>query len=112
MPLSTLHRTHDRDRPLPGDAQDESLLVALAQQDRQAFAPLYDHYVGPIYRYCYQRLGRREAAEDATSLVFVKALNALPTYRGGAFGGWLFAIAHNTVMDTLRAAPSRLPDQS
>ena len=106
MPLSTLRRAQDVDRVLPGDAQDERVLVALALHDRQAFAPLYDHYVGPIYRYCYQRLGNREAAEDAASLVFVKALNALPTYQGGAFAGWLFAIAHNVVIDSLRTATS------
>jgi RNA polymerase sigma-70 factor (ECF subfamily) len=106
MPLSALHRVHDVDRVLPGEVQDERVLVALALHDRQAFAPLYDHYVGPIYRYCYQRIGNREAAEDAASLVFVKALNALPTYRGGAFAGWLFAIAHNVVIDSLRTATS------
>jgi RNA polymerase sigma-70 factor (ECF subfamily) len=104
MPMSVVQHRRDDQRILPGDEQDERALVARAQHDRQAFAPLYDHYVGPIYRYCAQRLGSREAAEDATSLVFIKALNALPAYRGGAFGGWLFAIAHNVVMDSHRTA--------
>jgi RNA polymerase sigma-70 factor (ECF subfamily) len=72
--------------------------------DPCAFAPLYLLYVDPIYRYCFRRLGSQEEAEDATSLVFVKALAALATYRldGPSFRSWLFAIAHNTVTDERR----------
>lgn len=85
--------------------EDEAALIAAARMDRQAFAPLYERYVTPIYRYCYHRLGHREAAEDATSLVFTKALAALPRYRPtGSFRSWLFAIAHNTVIDLARGS--------
>ena len=83
---------------------DEAALVALAQIDRRAFAPLYARYADPVYRYCYRRLGNPEAAADATSQVFVKALAALPRFRAGSFRSWLFAIAHNTVVDDLRGA--------
>lgn len=82
---------------------DEAALVALARHDRAAFAPLYRRYVGPIYGYCHHRLGAREPAEDATSVVFTRALAALPSYRGGSFRGWLFGIAHHVVADALRA---------
>jgi RNA polymerase sigma-70 factor (ECF subfamily) len=90
--------------------QDDLALVVRARQDRQAFAALYDTYVDPVYRYCFRRLGSREAAEDATSLVFAKALAALPEYRdeNPSFRSWLFAIAHNVLADALR---SRRPDQ-
>ncbi len=74
---------------------DDHALVAAAVRDRQAFAPLYARYAVPIYRYCYRRLGSRESAEDATSIVFANALAALHTHRGGSFRGWLFTIAHN-----------------
>jgi RNA polymerase sigma-70 factor (ECF subfamily) len=77
--------------------------VERARHDRQAFAPLYRHYVARVYGYCYHRLGSREAAEDATSLVFAKALTALPGHRGCSFRGWLFGIAHHVVADALRA---------
>jgi hypothetical protein len=46
-------------------APDEAALVARAQADRHAFAPLYARYLDPVYRYCYRRLGSKEAAEDA-----------------------------------------------
>jgi len=81
---------------------DDAALVARAQADPRAFAPLYERYVDPVYRYCYRRVGSREAAEDATALVFTKALAALPAYRAGSFAGWLFAIAHNVVADVHR----------
>jgi len=80
-------------------------LVALAKSDPRAFAPLYARYFDPVYRYCYRRLGHPEAAADATSHVFAKALAALPGYREDApsFRSWLFAIAHNVITDDLRA---------
>ena len=86
-----------------GDGADDNALAAAAQANRQAFASLYERYVAAIFRYCYHRLGDREAAEDATSLTFTKALDALPRYRpSGSFRSWLFAIAHNTVTDDVR----------
>ena len=84
-------------------AEPEAALVARAKVEPEAFAALYARYVGPVYRYCYARLGSREEAEDATSQVFLRALAALPRYRErGTFAAWLFAIAHNTVTDTHR----------
>jgi RNA polymerase sigma-70 factor (ECF subfamily) len=84
-------------------AVDDAELVARAQADRQAFAMLYRRYLDPIYQYCYRRLGNRETAEDATSLVFTKAFASLPTYRAGSFRSWLFAIAYHVITDDLRA---------
>ena len=80
-------------------------VVAAARTDPRAFAPLYNRYVDPVYRYCVRRLGHPEAAADATGQVFAKALAALPRYREdmGSFRSWLFAIAHNVVVDEVRA---------
>ena len=83
--------------------EDDAALVAEAKRDRQAFALLYRRYVGPVYRYCVHRLGSQEEAEDATSLVFAKALVALPGCRDDTFRAWLFAIAHNVVADVHRS---------
>lgn len=86
---------------------DEAEIIARATLDRQAIAPLYNRYLPAVYRYCYARLGSREAAEDLTSLVFARALAALPTYRGGSFAAWLFTIARNAVSNASRRAPDR-----
>jgi RNA polymerase sigma-70 factor (ECF subfamily) len=88
---------------------DEVAIVALARQNPAAFAPLYEAYLAPVYRYCYRRLGSREAAEDATSQVFERALRSLGSFRGGSFRAWLFAIAHNAVADAWRRQGARPP---
>jgi RNA polymerase sigma-70 factor (ECF subfamily) len=70
--------------------------------DRFAFTLLYERYVHKVHRYCLVRLGSREAAEDATSEIFLKLLRDLPHYRGGLFVSWLFSIAQHTVVDLQR----------
>ncbi|HEU0114610.1 MAG TPA: sigma-70 family RNA polymerase sigma factor [Thermomicrobiales bacterium] len=92
-----------------GDGLNDSTLLALAKQDRQAFAALYRRYVDAVYRYCERCLGDREAAEDAVSLTFTKALAALPRCRDDAFRPWLFTIAHNVIVDMVRKRPPAWP---
>jgi RNA polymerase sigma-70 factor (ECF subfamily) len=92
------------ERERPAAPLDERAQITLAQRDPHAFAPLYHCYADPVYRYCYRRLGDPEAAADATSTVFIRALAALPRYNHGSFRAWLFAIAHNTVIDGWRGA--------
>lgn len=95
-----LRRLHPTQEP----AASESLLVEQARDDREAFAALYARYFDPVYRYCYYRLGSREAAEDATSQIFLQVLTALPRYQEvGTFRSWLFTIAHNVVTNRARA---------
>ncbi len=101
---------HDPWRPVPPTTEgDERLIVARARHDRSAFAPLYERYLNDVYRYCHFRLGSREAAEDVTSLTFLKAMSSLDQYRGGSFRAWLFTIAHRTVIDHVRARRPDLP---
>jgi RNA polymerase sigma-70 factor, ECF subfamily len=86
------------------DAALERLVEASRDGDSEAFGGLFDHFHGPIYRYIASRVQRPSDAEDLTQLVFVKALEALPRYesRGIPFGGWLFRLARNTVIDHVR----------
>ena len=80
-------------------------LVAEAQSgDEWAFGMIFDHFHEPIYRYIASRVHRPSDAEDLTQHVFVKALEALPRYesRGIPFGGWLFRLARNAVIDHIR----------
>jgi RNA polymerase sigma-70 factor, ECF subfamily len=80
-------------------------LVAEAQSgDEWAFGMIFDHYHEPVYRYIASRVHRPSDAEDLTQLVFVKVLEALPRYeaRGVPFGGWLFRLARNAVIDFVR----------
>jgi RNA polymerase sigma-70 factor (ECF subfamily) len=90
----------------PGDPGDtDAVLVSQARQgDTQAFALLYRRYVAKVYDFAHHRLGSREAAEDATQTVFLRAYGSLSSCRDGdRFAGWLFAIARNVVHDSWRA---------
>jgi RNA polymerase sigma-70 factor, ECF subfamily len=92
---------------------DETLdrLVAEAQRgDPEAFGRIFDAYAGPIHRFIASRVNRPSDAEDLTQLVFVKALEALPRYeaRGIPFGGWLFRLARNAIIDQARTRRDHL----
>ena len=86
------------------DAAIDRLVKEARDGDAWAFGLLFDHYHLPVYRYIASRVYRPSDAEDLTQLVFVKALEALPRYeaRGIPFGGWLFRLARNTVIDHVR----------
>ena len=88
---------------LDDNAIDRLVLDAQAG-DAWAFGLIFDHYHLPVYRFIVSRVQRPADAEDLTQLVFVKALEALPRYesRGIPFGGWLFRLARNAVIDHAR----------
>ena len=93
------------------DAETIDRLVAEAQAgNREAFGQIFDEYHQPIYRFVVSRVGRPSDAEDLTQLIFVKALEALPRYtaRGIPFGGWLFRLARNAVIDHVRTRRDHL----
>jgi RNA polymerase sigma-70 factor, ECF subfamily len=102
------HLLHNRsgcqhpNEPVAEPVSSDDELVALAMEDPRHFSLLYARYLDPVHRYCYRRLGSREAAEDATSLVFTNALTAFPHYRHTSFRGWLFTIAHHVITDRYR----------
>jgi RNA polymerase sigma-70 factor (ECF subfamily) len=82
----------------------DEALVRLAQERRSAFGPLYRKYAAAIYRYALRLLRSPAMAEDATSATFMRALSALPRFdpESGTFRAWLFAIAHNAIVDQIR----------
>ncbi|MFN8019246.1 MAG: RNA polymerase sigma factor [Acidimicrobiales bacterium] len=79
-------------------------LVERAQQgDRDAFGELFRIHHAGVHRVATARLGR-ERADDATAEAFTRAWHALPRYQrtGAPFAAWLYAIARNVAIDTIR----------
>jgi RNA polymerase sigma-70 factor (ECF subfamily) len=101
-----------------GDAsRSETALIAAAQRDRAAFAPLYAIYVDRVYGYLRGRVGRAGAEEvaDLTQQVFLQALDALPRYQareGLSLAAWLLRIARNAAIDWQRRRRPTLPWQA
>ncbi len=88
------------------DSKTEERLVNEAKKNKEAFTALYTHYYPYILNYIVNKVGNKEAAEDLTSSVFEKALNAIESFKwqGISFSSWLFRIAKNTVIDFYRAS--------
>ena len=86
------------------DEAVERLVQEAQRGDPWAFGRIFDTYNEQVYRFIASRVHRPSDAEDLTQLVFVKVLEALPRYeqRGIPFGGWLFRLARNTIIDHTR----------
>jgi RNA polymerase sigma-70 factor (ECF subfamily) len=82
--------------------QSDDVLAERALYDPEAFTLLYRAHALNVYRYCYRKLQDRDSAEDATSQTFVNAYAGLRRLGHKPFRPWLFAIAHNVVVDMHR----------
>jgi RNA polymerase sigma-70 factor (ECF subfamily) len=85
--------------------ESESRLLQRAKAyDVDALAEIYDHYEARIYSYIYHRVGSQAVAQDLTSQVFLRVLEAIQHDRtwDSSFSGWLYRIAHNLVIDYYR----------
>jgi len=85
-------------------SSEENLVRQAVDGNQQAFTRLYDEHFDKIYRYIYFRVSNQAEAEDLTQEVFLKALQAIGSYkwRDLPFAAWLFRIAHNQVIDHFR----------
>ena len=84
-------------------ADDLDLVGRARAGDQVAFTRLFEQYHAPILNYVTRLVGDRATAEELTQDTFIKAYNALPETRADlAFKPWLYRIAHNTAISTLR----------
>jgi RNA polymerase sigma-70 factor (ECF subfamily) len=84
----------------------ERRLVDAATADPGAFGELYDFYLPRIYGFIHRRLRERSVTEDITATTFERAYTSLRQgrLRNDAFGGWLYRVASNAVVDHVRAS--------
>ena len=76
-----------------------------ATGNKQAFAPLYERYYQPLYRYCRSIVHDDADAQDALQSTFASAFAALrKAQRDAPLRPWLFRIAHNEAVSVHRAA--------
>jgi RNA polymerase sigma-70 factor (ECF subfamily) len=97
-------------RPVSTVAYAEELVRRIRASETEAFDELYKRYSPRVFGYLYQRLnGNIEEAEDITAEVFAKVYQKIDTFevRGAPLSSWLFRIARNRLIDSVR----RRPDQ-
>jgi RNA polymerase sigma-70 factor, ECF subfamily len=86
---------------LPTDAE----LLAAACTDAAAFRAFYERYADRVYRYHLRRVREQHAAHDLTAETFAQAWFARARFHdraGGTAVPWLFAIARNVLVDSVR----------
>jgi RNA polymerase sigma-70 factor (ECF subfamily) len=89
----------------------EQALVAGARADAAAFGELYDFYLPRIYAFVARRVEDRAVAEDLTATTFERALGAVrrEDFRNASFGGFLYRVASNAVVDHARRSRRTIP---
>lgn len=78
-------------------------MLAFAQGDAGAFDRLYARHKGTVFRFISRSLPTRADAEEIFQEVWMKAIEARSRYEPRAkFTTWIYAIAHNRLVDLWR----------
>jgi RNA polymerase sigma-70 factor, ECF subfamily len=86
----------------------ETLLARAAAGDDGAFRELTDRHRRELQLHCYRILGSMHDAEDALQETLLSAWRGLPRFEGRAsLRAWLYRIATNRCLDSLRDAGRR-----
>ena len=88
-----------------GGDSDEALMLRFAGGDVRAFEELYRRHELRVWRYLQRNLGNRAISDELTQDVWFAVARAASGYRPSArFTTWLLTLAHNRLVDALRAA--------
>jgi len=89
-----------------GSADDMALVQDFISGRASAFDVLYERHAKQVYNLCLGILGNPDDARDAMQDTFVQLYNSLPRFRGQSkFSTWLYRIAVNKCIDTVRRRP-------
>src|SRR5215207_628546 len=97
-------------RPASTVAYAEDLVRRIRENEADAFDELYSRYSPRVFGYLFQRLnGNLEEAEDLTAEVFTKVYEKIDRFQvqGAPLSAWLFRIAHNRLIDSVRRRPKQ-----
>lgn len=86
------------------DTDDAALIERCRAGEVAAFEPLVEKYRQRVWRLAYNTLRDREEAWDVAQEAFIRAYQALPSFRGqAAFYTWLYRIVMNVAADRARS---------
>jgi RNA polymerase sigma factor (sigma-70 family) len=92
----------------PSQETDEDLMARFARGDVDAFENLYRRHELRVFRYLHRNLRNEAGANDLMQEVWFAVVRNAVSYQPTAkFTTWLFTIAHNRMVDMIRAT-SRL----
>ncbi len=89
---------------MSADESDEALMVSYARGDTSAFERLYHRHEMRVWRYLERNVRNRATADELMQEVWFAVARDAPRYAPSArFTTWLFTIAHNRMIDSIRA---------
>jgi len=89
-------------------SSDVQVIARAKRGDEQAFSALFEQNKRRVYSVCLLMTGEASLAEDLTQDAFIQAFRRLDTFRGdSAFSTWLYRLAVNTVLMSLRKRQPR-----
>src|SRR5689334_15630972 len=102
-----LPHSRQDERPLAAPdyaALDDRELATMAAKGREAaFRELLARYERPVFSLIYRMVRDRTQAEDLAQEAFVRAFNAIASYKTSyKFSNWILKIANNHTIDHLR----------
>jgi len=87
---------------------ERELIRQAAEGDARAIRSLYDRYAPRVYAVVRRIAGEDDLAQDYAQEAWIRAIRALPTFRGDArFSTWLHRIAVNAALQALRRQETR-----
>jgi RNA polymerase sigma-70 factor (ECF subfamily) len=85
------------------------LLELASEGDARAIRTLYDRFAPRVYAVVRRIAGDDDTAQDYAQEAWIRAIRALPTFRGDArFSTWLHRIAVNAALQAVRKSKTRL----
>lgn len=82
---------------------DIQLITDYLKGDEKSLEILIKRYLKSIYNFVYRYIGDKQEAEDITQEVFIKVWRNLKKFdKDKKFKTWVFSIAKNICIDTLR----------
>jgi RNA polymerase sigma-70 factor (ECF subfamily) len=87
---------------------EAQLIRQACEGDGMAVRTLYERYAPRVYAVVRRIAGEDDLAQDYAQEAWIRAIRALPTFRGDArFSTWLHRIAVNSALQALRKVDTR-----
>jgi RNA polymerase sigma-70 factor (ECF subfamily) len=87
---------------------ESQVIRQAAEGDARAIRTLYDRYAPRVFAVVRRIAGDDEAAQDYAQEAWIRAIRALPSFRGDSrFSTWLHRIAVNAALQALRKSETR-----
>lgn len=89
---------------------DEELMLEARNGDVRQLGVLFERHQKPLFNYYLRMTGDRSGSEDLVQDVFFRILRSRRTYKPGvSFPVWMYRIARNARIDTLRKKRHEAP---